>query len=128
VHGPFAPEHGHRFDPSKRLIDPYAKAIEGPVRWADGEPKCPYSVVIDPHFDWEDDRAAARALRRTVIYETHVKGFTMRHPGVPEDLRGTYAGLASDERSRTSSRSASPPSSCCPSTTSPTSTSCTSSG
>jgi glycogen operon protein len=120
VHGPYDPRAGHRFNSAKLLIDPYAKSIEGKVRWnranvlpyvpdpdagddADFErddedsavaiPKC---VVIDDRFDWEGDRRPNIPFDRTVIYETHVKGFTMRHPGVREDLRGTYAGLASE--------------------------------
>jgi isoamylase len=118
VHGPYAPEQGHRFNPAKLLLDPYAKAVEGAVRWeaanifpyvsgeeaeadleADDEddaaaiPKC---VVVDPRFDWEDDRRPDTPWHDTVIYEVHVKGFTKRHPGVREDLRGTFAGLASD--------------------------------
>ena len=117
VHGPYAPEHGHRFNPAKLLLDPYAKAIDGGVRWeaantlpyrpgapgaeavADGSddaaamPRC---VVIDPGFDWEGDRRLETPWHETVIYELHVKGFTRLHPGVREDLRGTYAGLASD--------------------------------
>jgi isoamylase len=119
VHGPYVPEQGHRFNSAKLLIDPYAKAIEGPVGWergntlpyvADGSedadlrrddaddaaaiPKC---VVIDESFDWEGDRRLEIAWHHTVIYEVHVKGFTQRHPRVREDLRGTYAGLASTE-------------------------------
>jgi isoamylase len=114
VHGPWAPELGHRFNPHKLLIDPYAKAIEGPIRWerarplayADGDdlvpdesddaaaiPKC---VVVDRSFDWEGDTVLRRPWHETVIYEVHVKGFTKRMPGVREDLRGTYAGLASE--------------------------------
>jgi glycogen operon protein len=121
VHGPYAPLEGHRFNPHKLLIDPYAKAIEGPILWdranvlpyvppADGAPDdadlefddedsapaIPKSVVVDETFEWEDDERPNRPWKETVIYETHVKGFTMRHPGVREDLRGTYAGLASD--------------------------------
>ena len=114
VHGPWAPERGHRFNPHKLLIDPYAKAIEGPVQWdlgrtlgyADGNdlvmddsddaPAIPKSVVIDPSFDWEGDELLRRPWDATVIYELHVKGFTQRLPGVREDLRGTYAGLASE--------------------------------
>ncbi|MGZ4290866.1 MAG: glycogen debranching protein GlgX [Gaiellaceae bacterium] len=117
VHGPYDPANGHRFNPHKLLIDPYAKAIEGPVRWdrgnvfpyapspaadadlvldvADDAAAIPKCVVIDPHFDWEDDRPPARPWPETVIYETHVKGFTKLHPAVRDDLRGTYAGLAS---------------------------------
>jgi isoamylase len=119
VHGRYAPLEGHRFNPAKLLIDPYAKAIEGTVDWAhdanvlpyvpaedpdadlecddeDDAPAVPKSVVIDDAFLWEGDRPPRVPLADTVIYETHVKGFTMRHPGVREDLRGTYAGLASD--------------------------------
>jgi glycogen operon protein len=119
VHGPYDPNAGRRFNPAKLLIDPYAKAIEGPVLWNRGNtfpyapspdedadltpddsddaraiPKC---VVVDPHFDWEDDRPPATPWHETVIYEVHVKGFTRRHPGVRDDLRGTYAGLAAEE-------------------------------
>ena len=114
VHGPWAPEQGHRFNASKLLIDPYAKAIEGPVLWergrtlayADGDdlviddgddaaaiPKC---VVTNPEFEWEGDTLLRRRWDETVIYELHVKGFTERLPGVREELRGTYAGLASE--------------------------------
>jgi isoamylase len=114
VHGPHAPEHGMRFNPAKLLIDPYAKAIDGPVNWTaantlpyppesddltldetDDAAAIPGSVVVDPEFDWEGDRLLGRRWSSTVIYETHVKGFTIRHPDVPEELRGTYAGLAS---------------------------------
>ena len=119
VHGPYAPSEGHRFNPYKLLLDPYAKSIEGPIRFAvanvlpyvptgeedadlepddedDAEaiPKC---VVVDPRFDWEGDRRLNTPWHETVIYETHVKGFTMRLSGVREDLRGTYAGLASEQ-------------------------------
>src|SRR5579863_9279746 len=118
VHGPYDPERGHRFNPHKLLIDPYAKAIEGRVEWdranvlpyvpgggADADlelddsddveaiPKC---VVVDPHFDWEDDAPPETPWTETVIYEAHVKGFTHRSPDVRADLRGTYAGLASE--------------------------------
>jgi len=118
VHGPYAPREGHRFNPHKLLIDPYAKSIEGKVRWnrgnvlpyvadadagddadlemddEDSAIAIPRSVVVDPHFDWEDDRPPSIPLHELVIYETHVKGFTQRHPEVREDLRGTYAGFA----------------------------------
>jgi glycogen operon protein len=94
VHGPHAPEHGHRFDPGRLLLDPYAEAIDGPVRPGGPPAAC---VVVDRSFDWEGDRRPERPWSETVIYETHVRGFTMRHPGVRADLRGTYAGLASDE-------------------------------
>jgi isoamylase len=119
VHGPYAPDEGHRFNPAKLLIDPYAKAIEGTVDWehdanilpyvpsgdedADLEPDdeddsyaVPKSVVIDQGFDWEGDRPLRTPFADTIIYETHVKGFTMTHPDVREELRGTYAGLASE--------------------------------
>jgi isoamylase len=118
VHGPYEPARGHRFNPAKLLLDPYAKAIEGPIRWDRGNtlpyvptgaddadlhpdesddaaaiPKC---VVVDPAFDWEGDGRLDTPWHETVIYEVHVKGFTKRMPGVPEELRGTYAGLASE--------------------------------
>jgi isoamylase len=118
VRGAYDPGNGRRFNPAKLLIDPYARAIEGPVLWdranvlpyvpgsgpdadlvADGRddavaiPKC---VVVDTSFDWEDDRPPATPWHDTVIYETHVKGFTRLHPHVRDDLRGTYAGLASE--------------------------------
>ncbi len=116
VHGPYDPGAGHRFNPSKLLIDPYAKAIDGTVRWElanvlpyvpggddlepddeDSAPAVPRALVVDGTFDWEGDEPPRTPWNQTVIYETHVKGFTMRHPAVPEHLRGTYAGLASDE-------------------------------
>jgi isoamylase len=119
VHGAYAPTKGHRFNPAKLLIDPYAKAIDGIVDWAHDANVLPYvpdgteeadlemddeddaaampkSVVIDDAFQWEGDRPPRIPFADTVIYETHVKGFTMRHPGVRDDLRGTYAGLASE--------------------------------
>src|SRR6478736_8086349 len=114
VHGPWAPEEGHRFNPNKLLIDPYAKSVEGPVLWdrgrtlayagdddlvldeTDDAAAIPKSVVIDDSFDWEGDQLLRRTWDATVIYELHVKGFTKQMPGVREDLRGTYAGLASD--------------------------------
>jgi isoamylase len=112
VHGPWAPDTGQRCLPSKLLLDPYAKAIEGqprfnealfpyhfndlagPVNDADSGRFAQRSVVVNPYFDWSGDRLPRRPLHETVIYETHVKGFTMRHPNIPEELRGTYAGLA----------------------------------
>jgi isoamylase len=111
VHGPWAPEHGARCNPNKLLLDPYAKAIEGQVDWdqacfpynfgdensrndADSAPHMPKSVVHNPYFDWGNDRPPAIPLNESVIYEMHVKGFTARHPDVPESQRGTYAGLA----------------------------------
>lgn len=117
VHGPWAPEQGHRFNPSKLLLDPYAKSIEGPVLWdrgntlpyrPDGEDAdlerddendsaaIPKSIVIDASFDWQDDLPPQRPWHETVIYEVHTKGFTKLMEGVREELRGTYAGLASE--------------------------------
>jgi isoamylase len=116
VDGPYDPRRGHRFNPAKLLIDPYARAISGRVTWNDAQfgyriddpqedlaagsedsaPGVPRSIVIDPAFSWGDDRPPATPWTRTVIYELHVKGMTARHPFVPERLRGTYLGLASD--------------------------------
>jgi isoamylase len=119
VRGEYAPEEGHRFNPDKLLIDPYAKAIEGLVSWANDANILPYvpgegddadlerddeddssvvpkSIVIDESFDWEGDRPPNTPLADTIIYETHVRGFTMTHPDVRAELRGTYAGLASE--------------------------------
>jgi isoamylase len=118
VHGAYAPEQGHRFNPHKLLIDPYAKAIEGPIRYdrantlpyvpnglpdadlhrddSDDAPAIPKCVVVDPTFDWEGDEWPRTPWHETVIYEVHVKGFTALNERVREDLRGTYAGLASD--------------------------------
>src|SRR5438105_3721627 len=116
IDGPYDPEQGHRFNPNKLLVDPYAKALSGPVQWSDGlygytigdpaedrsfddrdsagdMPKC---IVIPPEFTWGEDRKPGTPWNRTVIYECHVRGMTMRHPQVPDDLRGTYLGLASD--------------------------------
>jgi glycogen operon protein len=120
VHGRYDPEHGKRFNASKLLIDPYAKAIDGTVDWAaanvlpylpgtgaadadllidesDSAPAIPRSVVIDPTFDWEGDVHLNIPWQETVIYEAHVKGFSKLREGVREDLRGTYAGLAADD-------------------------------
>src|SRR5579859_6016749 len=111
VHGPWAPERGNRCNPAKLLLDPYAKAIEGQVAWGqacfpynfgdensrnddDSAPNVPRSVVHNPYFDWGNDRPPAVPLNESVIYEVHVRGFTARHPGIPESQRGTYAGLA----------------------------------
>jgi glycogen operon protein len=111
VTGPFDPPAGHRCDPSKLLLDPYGKAVEGEVRWEDSlydaptaggaappdsAPVMPRSVVISPFFDWGNDRRPETPWHNTVVYEMHVKGFTAAHPDVPPELRGTYAGLASD--------------------------------
>ena len=120
VDGPYEPLNGHRFNPAKLLIDPYAKAIEGPVLWneantlgyvpqdgdddddferddEDSAPAVPKAVVIDPHFDWQGDRPPKIPMHESVIYEAHVKGFTKLREDIPEALRGTYAGLASDQ-------------------------------
>ncbi|TQF73650.1 glycogen debranching protein GlgX [Rhodococcus spelaei] len=102
VHGPFEPETGHRCDPSKLLLDPYGKAFDGSFDGdrslttfgADSLGHTMTTVVINPFFDWASDRAPKRPYHETVIYEAHVKGMTATHPGVPEELRGTYAGLA----------------------------------
>jgi isoamylase len=116
VDGPYAPEQGHRFNPSKLLLDPYAKAISGEVRGLDemfgyrlrdpagdlskseldSGPYMPKSVVVETAFSWGDDRPPSVPWSRTLIYECHVRGMTMRHPDVPSHLRGTYLGLASD--------------------------------
>ncbi len=114
VHGPWAPEQGSRCNPEKLLIDPYAKAVEGGVDWAeavfpyafddgpdgpptrsDSGPFIPKSIVVNPYFDWADDRHPRHPWHETVVYETHVKGLTQLHPDVPEGLRGTYLGLSS---------------------------------
>ncbi|HEY7239128.1 MAG TPA: glycogen debranching protein GlgX [Burkholderiales bacterium] len=89
VHGPQDPERGQRFDPARTLLDPYAKLIVGKI--GAGLGRC---QVVDTAFSWGDDRAPRTAWHDTLIYELHVKGFTQRHPEVPEQLRGTYAGLA----------------------------------
>jgi glycogen operon protein len=88
VHGPHDPERGHRFDPTKLLLDPYARNIKGKI--GAGLGRC---QVVDTAFSWGDDRAPRTPWQDTVIYELHVKGFTQLHPEVPEQLRGTYAGL-----------------------------------
>jgi glycogen operon protein len=115
VHGPHDPERGHRFNPAKLLLDPYARAIDRPIAWGnavfgytighpdadvsrderDSGPSMPKSVVTDTAFTWGDDRPPRVPWDATIIYEVHVKGFTARHPDVPEELRGAYAGLAS---------------------------------
>jgi isoamylase len=113
VHGPYSPAEGDRFNPAKLLIDPYAKRIDGELAWddslfgyrigsdgdepddGDSAPFVPKSVVINPAFVWGDETPPRTPLDRTLIYEVHVKGFTQLHPEVPEELRGTYAGLAS---------------------------------
>jgi isoamylase len=112
VHGPWRPEEGHRCNPAKLLLDPYAKAVDGVVRWDeavfpyrfaapdgppntdDSAPFMPRCVVTHPYFDWGNDRPLRIAAHDSVIYEVHVKGFTRRHPEIPAELRGTFAGLA----------------------------------
>jgi len=111
VHGPHEPEHGPRCNPSKLLLDPYAKAIDGNIEWneamfgyrfgepdsfndADSGPFAMKSVVVSPFFDWAQDRPPRIPYHQTVIYEAHVRGMTICHPDVPEDVRGSYAGLA----------------------------------
>ncbi|MFJ6946537.1 glycogen debranching protein GlgX, partial [Streptomyces wuyuanensis] len=114
VHGPYEPEHGQRCNSAKLLLDPYARAMSGRVDWGeavygyhfgrpdsrndlDSAPHTMASVVVNPYFDWGDDRPPRTDYHRTVIYEAHVKGLTMLHPALPEELRGTYAGLAHPE-------------------------------
>jgi glycogen operon protein len=116
VYGPYEPAKGHRFNPNKVVLDPYAKEIARVPHWADemfgyrvGDPQADLSYderdnaasatlasVIDGAFTWGDDASPRRPLHETLIYELHVKGFTKRHPGIPEELRGTYAGLGSE--------------------------------
>jgi isoamylase len=112
VHGPYAPSKGQRCNPAKLLLDPYAKAVEGEIDWdealfsyrfenpetlntLDSGPHMMKSVVVNPYFDWQDDRPPRRPYHETVIYESHVRGLTIDHPEIPEEIRGTYAGLAS---------------------------------
>jgi glycogen operon protein len=116
VHGPFDPREGHRCNPSKLLLDPYGKAVAGAtpgelIRWNealfsyrfadpdalnedDSAPYMPKNVVVNPFFDWGDDRSPRVPYHESVIYEAHVKGLTKLHPAVPKEQRGTYAGLA----------------------------------
>ena len=112
VHGAYDANRGLRHNPNKLLLDPYARAITGSVRWGpevfgygwgrgdgqisrlDSAEHMPHSVVVDNSFDWTGEHRPDVPWSDTVIYETHVRGFTMRHPGIPEELRGTYAGLA----------------------------------
>ncbi len=111
VHGPYDPAAGHRCNPAKLLLDPYAKAIEGQVDWdpavfsyqfadhdkrndGDSAPHVPRSVVVNPYFDWAADRLPATPYHESVIYEAHVRGLTRLHPAVPEAERGTYLGMS----------------------------------
>lgn len=115
VYGPYKPERGLRFNPNKLLVDPYAKAVTGPVRWDEalfgyevGNPDLdlsygdknsagfvPKSVVIDSSFPWDEDHPLRTPWHQSIVYELHVKGFTKLHPGIPEDMRGTYLALGS---------------------------------
>jgi glycogen operon protein len=118
VSGPYEPAHGHRFNPNKLLLDPYARAHIGELTWnpacfgytigapdddlsfdeRDSAPFVPKCVVVDPNFDWHREREWADVpLDRTIVYELHVRGFTKTHPAVPEAERGTFAGLATRE-------------------------------
>ena len=111
VHGPWDPGQGLRCNPNKLLLDPYAKATSGDIDWdqslfgytfgdedsrndEDSAPHMTLGVVVNPYFDWEGDRPPRYLYSESVIYEAHVKGLTQRHPAVPEELRGTYAGIA----------------------------------
>jgi isoamylase len=111
VHGPYDPPSGHRCNPAKLLLDPYGKAVQGQVHWhealfsyhftdparlstEDSAPHMPKNVVVNPFFDWSNDRPPRTPYHDTVIYEAHVRGLTLRHPDVPAEQRGTYGGLA----------------------------------
>ena len=116
VYGPYEPEKGHRFNPNKILLDPYAKGIARETKWSDSvwgyklgdaqadlsfderdSASCaPLAAVIDEAFTWGDDRPPQTPWNKTIIYEMHVKGFTKLNPEVPEKVRGTYAGLGSE--------------------------------
>ena len=114
IHGTYEPQNGHRFNPNKLLLDPYAKAITGDIEWedsvfgynigsqqedlsfneADSAGFMPKAVEINPEFDWQHDQRPDTPYHNTVIYEAHVKGFSKLHEGIPEDIRGTYAAIA----------------------------------
>ena len=104
AHGPWLPQHGHRFNPRKLLLDPYARETVGALEWsqalldpdADNGATALKARVVHDRFDWQGDAPPATPWEDSVIYELHVRGFSKRHPGVPEAHRGTYAGLASD--------------------------------
>ena len=116
VYGPYEPDKGLRFNPNKLLLDPYAKAIGRQLQWADelfgykvGDPEgdltfderdsapfAPLAAVVDPSFDWSGEQRPTHQAHETIIYEAHVRGMTILHPDVPEKLRGTYAGIASE--------------------------------
>ncbi|MCZ2074455.1 MAG: glycogen debranching protein GlgX [Bryobacteraceae bacterium] len=115
VHGPYEPKRGMRFNPAKLLLDPYARAVSGEVNWKaplfgyqlghpDADLSCdsgdsawgmPKGIIVSPFFDWENDRPLRTPLNDSVIYEMHVRGFTIQHPDIAPELRGTYAGLGS---------------------------------
>jgi len=117
ISGPYEPQNGHRFNANKLLLDPYAKAISGTIEWndalfgyrvgdeqedlafseSDSAAYMPKSVVADQHFDWGDDTPPNTAYYNTIIYEAHVKGFTRLNSAIPEEIRGTYAGIAHPE-------------------------------
>jgi isoamylase len=127
VHGPYEPDAGHRFNSSKLLLDPYARAHAGRLQWnpavfgykmetgddrtfdeRDSAPFMPKCVIVDPNFDWTGEAGRQNVpWDQTIVYEAHVKGFTKRHPGIPEKLRGTYAGFGCQPTWITSNRSAS---------------------
>ncbi|HSK08587.1 MAG TPA: glycogen debranching protein GlgX [Vicinamibacterales bacterium] len=116
VHGPYEPHEGHRFNPAKLVVDPYAKSIARPAVWSDemfgyrignpgadlvadhrdSAPWAPLAAVVDPAFTWGEDRPPRTPLHSTIIYEAHIKGLTRKHPDVPEPFRGTYLGLTSE--------------------------------
>jgi glycogen operon protein len=117
VYGPWSPADGHRFNPAKILLDPYARAIGRPMIWnealfaytpgketeastSDSSPYAPLGIVVDTAFEWGDDRPPRTPWHKTVIYETHAKGFTALNDAIPRELRGTYLGLASPEAIR----------------------------
>lgn len=116
VYGLYEPKNGHRFNPNKLLLDPYAKAIAGTYDWheslfgynihskkknkdltfskSDSAPYVPKSVVVDPSYDWEGDKSPNKEYHETIIYEAHVKGLTKMHPEIPDDIRGSYSAIA----------------------------------
>ena len=121
VHGPYAPDEGHRFNPNKLVLDPYARAHFGSLTWnpalfaykvgdpqadlsfdeRDSAPFMPKCVVVDPDFDWKQEKVWKPVpWDRTIVYETHVRGYTKLHPKVPENQRGTYAGHGGQGRHR----------------------------
>jgi isoamylase len=105
IHGPYDPSQGHRFNPSKILVDPYAKSLGRPMQWTsdisypnyktDNSAFAPLCKVIDPSFNWGDDSPPSIPWDKTIIYETHLKGMTQLHPEVPDKLKGCYGGFAS---------------------------------